>query len=124
MGLAINCIRLDRWSVDTRSACQRFLAHSRFTNSSKILLQVLFSTLLGLCTPSWCQTASTGALMGEVLDPSRRVIVDASVEAKNLDNAFSRSTLSDDKGQFVLPLLPPGSYEVTVTKDGYSQVQS
>jgi hypothetical protein len=121
MGQAINCTRLNRWSVDTRSACHKFPAHRRFT---KILLQVLFSTLLGLNTHSWCQTASTGALMGEVLDPSGRVIVDASVEAKNLDNAFSRSTLSDDKGQFVLPLLPPGSYQVTVTRDGYSQAQS
>ena len=38
--------------------------------------------------------------------------------------AVSRSTVSDDEGQFALPLLPPGSYQLTVTKEGYSQTQS
>ena len=124
MGPSISCTGLSGWPVDTRPGWQRFLGHVPFVSFSKILLQVLFSTLLGLCPHSWCQTASTGALLGEVLDPAGRVIVGASVEAKNIENAVSRSTLSDDKGQFVLPLLPPGSYEVIVTRSGFSQVQS
>jgi hypothetical protein len=84
---------------------------------------VLFWTLLGVCTPGFGQTASTGALMGEVLDSSGRAIVTATVEAQNSDMAVGRSTLSDDEGRFVLPLLPPGTYQITATKSNYSQAQ-
>src|SRR5215472_1839019 len=70
------------------------------------------------------QTASTGALTGEVLDSTGRGIAGASVEAENPDTAVSRSTLCDDEGSFVLTLLPPGTYQLTVRKGGYSQEQS
>ena len=86
-------------------------------------LQVLFWALLGVCAPGFGQTASTGALMGEVLDSSGRAIVTATVEAQNSDMAVGRSTLSDDQGRFVLPLLPPGTYQITATKSNYSQGQ-
>jgi hypothetical protein len=62
--------------------------------------------------------------MGEVLDPTGRGIAHASVEAKNQDVATRRLTQSDDDGRFVLPLLPPGIYQVEVTKDGYYQSQA
>ena len=73
--------------------------------------------------PGFGLTASTGALLGEVLDPSGRAIVAAKVEAQNPAMAVSRSALSDDQGRYVLPLLPPGTYQVTVTKSNYSQAQ-
>ena len=87
------------------------------------LLRTLFCIFFGLHAPSWGQTASTGALMGEVLDPSGKGIAHASVEVKNREMAVSRSTLSDDEGLFVFPLLPPGTYQVKVAKEGYSESQ-
>jgi hypothetical protein len=56
------------------------------------LLRTLFCIFFGLHAPSWGQTASTGALMGEVLDPSGEGIAHASVEVKNQKMAVSRST--------------------------------
>jgi len=56
------------------------------------------------------QTASTGALIGEVLDPTGRGIPGAAVEAKNQDAPVNHSTVSDDEGRFVFSLLPPGKY--------------
>ena len=123
MGLGISWARLNRWSIDIRPACPRFLARCCLTNRSINLLQVLFWTLLGVWAPGCGQTASTGALVGEVLDSSGRAIVAATVEAQNPDMAVSRSTLSDDEGNFVLPLLPPGTYQVTAAKSNYSQAQ-
>ena len=93
------------------------------TKTSRNLLQVLFWTFFGLCAPGFGQTASTGALLGEVLDPSGRAIVAAKVEAQNPAMAVSRSALSDDQGRYVLPLLPPGTYQVTATKSNYLQAQ-
>ena len=116
----ISCPLLNNWS---RPACSRFLACSCFINPSRNLLHVLFWTFLGLCARGYGQTASTGALIGEVFDPSGRAIVGATIEAQNPEIAVTRSTLSDDEGHFVLPLLPPGKYQVTATKSDYSQAQ-
>jgi hypothetical protein len=78
-----------------------------------------------LCTETCLsQTASTGALIGEVLDSSGRGIAHASVAAKNQDMVTSRSTVSDDEGHFVLPLMPPGEYQVIAESAQYSQAQS
>ena len=70
------------------------------------------------------QTAATGALIGEVLDPTGKGIPGASVELKNQEMAASRSTVSDEEGRFVFTLLPPGIYQVIVQKEGYSQAKS
>jgi len=70
------------------------------------------------------QTAATGALIGEVLDPVGKGIPGASVELKNEETAASRSTVSDEEGRFVFTLLPPGIYQLTAQKEGYSQAKS
>ena len=90
----------------------------------RILLRTTLCILFSLRVLAWGQTASTGALIGQVLDPSGRGIAKASIEARNEDSAVSRSTLSDEEGRFALPLLPPGRYQVDVVKDGYAQAQS
>src|SRR5215469_12263737 len=88
-------------------------------------------TFLGLLTiigvpasRALSQTASTGALIGEVLDPTGRGIPGAAVDLKNQEMAASRSTVSDEEGRFLFTLLPPGIYQVTVQKKGYSQAKS
>ena len=88
----------------------------------QVLIQALFWTLLTLNGRGLGQTASTGALKGEVSDPSGKGIGHVSVEVKNQEMAVIHSTLSDDEGRFVLPLLSPGTYEVQVSKSGYSDV--
>ena len=92
----------------------------RLGQSLEDFLPIILWIVLALPVLCRGQTASTGALMGEVLDPSGGGIAGASVEAKNQDVAESRSTLSDDAGQFLLPMLPPGTYRMTVVKSGYS----
>src|SRR5271165_6875285 len=92
--------------------------------SPSSLLRLLCWTILVLHNSASCQTASTGALIGEVLDPSGRGIPNAAVEAKNQETAVSRSTVSDEDGHFAFPLLPPGTYQVEVVKAGYAQAQS
>ena len=101
--------------------------HPYAMRSGRILhgvLQLWFWTLLGMGSAGWGQTASTGALLGEVLDPSGSGIAQVMIEVSNEGMAMKRSTQSDDEGRFVMPLLPPGAYQVTVKKDGYSQAQS
>ena len=55
-----------------------------------------------------------------VRDPNNAVINNAGVRARNLDTGFERRTTSNAEGEFGLPLLPLGRYEVTFTAPGFA----
>src|SRR5689334_20359109 len=63
---------------------------------------------------------TTGTIEGTVVDANGAVIPGANVEIKNLDTGFTRTLTTDEGGRFVAPLLQPGNYSVTVTKQGFT----
>ena len=71
-----------------------------------------------LAAPLRAQVA-TGTILGNVKDASGASVPGATVTATNLDTQFSRSTASDDSGQYALRLLPLGNYKIEVTLDGF-----
>lgn len=75
--------------------------------------------LLAVSTLSVAQTAGTGAIAGIVTDPSGAVISGATVKATNDATGESRASVSGNHGNYSVPLLPPGSYTVEVTKQGF-----
>jgi hypothetical protein len=66
------------------------------------------------------QTPGTGAITGVVSDPAGRLVVNASVQAVNEATQITRSAITTTAGVFRVPLLPPGTYVVTVVADGFS----
>jgi len=76
--------------------------------------------LLALAVNAFGQTPGTGAISGVVYDPSNRVIANAEVLAVNEATQASRSVNTTAEGVFRFPLLPPGSYTVTVTAAGFA----
>jgi hypothetical protein len=66
------------------------------------------------------QTASTGALAGKVLDPSGAVIQKAEVRLTNPQTGDADTIMSDADGDFHFLQLPPGSYELQVSKTGFA----
>jgi len=65
------------------------------------------------------QTAATGQIVGTVIDPSKAAIAQASVTATNEATGQSRAAKTNDDGDFVIPLLPPGNYSVVVGAQGF-----
>src|SRR5882762_7281828 len=63
---------------------------------------------------------TTGAIQGTVLDANGAALPGASIEVKNVDTNFARTTTSDDDGRFIALQLPPGRYTVTVSKTGFA----
>ena len=81
-----------------------------------------YAFLLLLCITSlamYAQTGGTGAVSGTIVDSSGGLIPGAEVRIVNAATNEQRQIVSDGRGGFFIPSLPPGSYRVTVTKSGF-----
>ena len=81
----------------------------------------LFFTLLGFTCVISAQT-TTAELTGTIADASKAAVAGAALVVTNVETGAKRDTVSNDAGNYVVPLLPPGSYQVTVQKAGFRQV--
>jgi hypothetical protein len=66
------------------------------------------------------QSASTGALIGRVTDPTGAVVPNATIALRNAGTEETRTALTDQDGSYRFALLPPGVYEVTVEAVGFA----
>jgi hypothetical protein len=67
----------------------------------------------------YAQTAATGAISGMVTDPSGAVVSGAQVTVRNLSTGASVTAISSASGGYLVPLLPPGTYQLEVSKHGF-----
>lgn len=75
--------------------------------------------IFGLATAVSGQTTTAGKVMGTVTDASGAVVPKAEVQLlSNATNAAMVMT-TDDSGGFVFPVVPPGSYKITVKLPGF-----
>lgn len=77
----------------------------------------IFSFLLLCAGTLYSQTAT---VVGHVADPSGAAIVGAKITATNAGTAVAASTVTTGDGNFTLPFLQPGSYNVTVEATGFA----
>ena len=64
--------------------------------------------------------SNSGTVNGTVSDPSGAVIPGASVSIQNPVSGYTRTTTTDNSGQFHFPNLPFNPYHLTVTRDGFA----
>src|SRR5260370_22313194 len=53
------------------------------------------------------------------MDPTGLAVVAAKVEVRNSVTSEVRKTETDQRGEFTVPNLAPGSYDVTISRDGF-----
>ncbi len=87
----------------------------------RALLGALVFLLVSL--PVWAQS-SAARLQGVVSDPSGAVVPGATVKVTDLGtNRELQTTTGDGTGAWSCPALPPGTYQLEITKPGFKQVQ-
>src|SRR4051812_19168278 len=73
---------------------------------------------------AWAQSKTTGALTGTVTDDSGAPLPGVGVEIRGSTLiGGARNLVTDKAGRFRLPEVPPGSYDVTVTLQGFQTVR-
>ncbi|HEX5707144.1 MAG TPA: carboxypeptidase regulatory-like domain-containing protein [Pyrinomonadaceae bacterium] len=72
--------------------------------------------------PARAQTA-TATLGGSVLDEAGAVLPGVEITVLNLSTALERHATTNGEGVYVIPLLPPGSYNVTAAREGFTTVE-
>jgi outer membrane receptor protein involved in Fe transport len=85
----------------------------------RFLTLIAVLTLLGIGTLHG-QTAVTGGIEGNVTDPSGAAISGATVEATNTGDSVTKQDVTNNDGAYRFPSLIPGTYTVTVKKEGFS----
>lgn len=61
----------------------------------------------------------TGAISGQVLDPSGSAVVGAKVKLENAEKGFKVDLETGELGNFIAPDVPPGTYKVVVQHPGF-----
>src|SRR5215471_19815502 len=59
---------------------------------------------------------------GRVVDPSKALVPAATVAAINANTNAARETATNARGEYFLTSLPPGSYRIEVTKNGFRKL--
>jgi len=74
-------------------------------------------SLLGVLS---AQTGN-GTITGVVTDPTGAVVANAAIEVKNTETGVVFRAVSTDTGNYTVPQLPIGSYELTATVQGFKK---
>lgn len=86
------------------------------------LLSALFLVFFLPTGLAFAQSANTGALAGTVTDPSGRVVAGAHVKAINEATGEIREVATLERGNYLIPLLPPGTYRIEVASPGFARM--
>jgi len=78
-----------------------------------------FLALTALGTGLIFAQGSTATIVGTVKDVSGAVLPGTAVTVKHLETGLTRTDAADSSGNFNIPSLPVGPYEVTAEKMGF-----
>jgi hypothetical protein len=81
-----------------------------------VLLVVTF------CGTAWAQ--DTGSITGTVTDPTGAAVPNAEVVVASPDHGIDRHTVTNSSGDYNVSALPGGTYDVSVTVQGFKKYQA
>jgi Carboxypeptidase regulatory-like domain/TonB dependent receptor len=93
---------------------------SEFQSTTRFgFILILAVALLAAFAQSGFAQEATGAITGKITDPSGAAVVGANVVAKDADRGTTWHVKSNEEGNYNLPRLPIGQYEVRVEATGF-----
>src|SRR5687768_13496030 len=89
--------------------------------SVAVVLTVL-AVILYAPAPVGAQGSPTGTLSGTVSDPSGAVLPGVTVTARGAQTGLTQQTVSGTEGDWRIPALPSGTYEISFELDGFKRL--
>jgi hypothetical protein len=74
-----------------------------------------------LCSGAAVAQSDRGTITGTIADPAGAVVANAMVQAKNVETAAIYDVASTTTGNYTLSQLPAGTYELSVTVQGFKK---
>ncbi|MEJ2245890.1 MAG: TonB-dependent receptor, partial [Acidobacteriota bacterium] len=97
--------------------------HKRLMLQGRItFLLLLVFVLCVLSTGNLLAQVEKATLSGTVYDPSGAVIVDATIQAKNVKTDIVYSAVTDRQGRYILPDMAAGTYDVSAEQPGFQKM--
>ncbi|HTF67675.1 MAG TPA: carboxypeptidase-like regulatory domain-containing protein, partial [Edaphobacter sp.] len=95
----------------------------RFRNAISLALAAALILMIGLSSTPADAQGITATIAGVVSDATGGVAAGAQVTATRLDTNEDRIATTTNTGEFIIPLLQPGRYRVTVEMASFKTYQ-
>ncbi len=92
---------------------------SRLLFSTLVLMAAIL--LLASAVPAGAQVTSAGQVNGVVTDKTGAVVPGAAITLTDTSTKEERTSTSNAAGQYVFVSVPPGTYNITIVKTGFSK---
>jgi carboxypeptidase family protein/TonB-dependent receptor-like protein len=90
----------------------------------KIRLLCGIALAMVVLSTAFVHAQDTASVTGTVRDPSGASVANAEVTVSAADRGINRTTKTNSEGEYSVPALPPGSYDITVTAKGFKKYQA
>jgi hypothetical protein len=94
--------------------------HNLLLAGSVVLTTLFSATVLTWTTPAARAQSTSGDIVGTVSDKSGAAIPNASISAKNVETGVITEAKANSVGDFHIPNLPYGKYDITASASGFS----
>src|SRR5215469_9068190 len=100
------------------------MTREKMKTQQRCLAFSIIACLLLCSAGLWGQVTSSASLQGTVVDKAQAVVVKADVTITNKETGATRSTKTNDAGEFRFDLLPAGVYTIKSTSQGFSVAEA
>ena len=92
---------------------------------SRVFAVILCSVATVFLSPANARAQlTTGTLYGVVQDTSGAILPGVTVTVTHQGTTLTRETVSDARGEFALPALPPGAYTIKIELSGFKTYEN
>src|SRR5258708_36918470 len=86
-----------------------------------MFIRIRCGAVVSMCLSAGTLVAQnpTATLVGTIRDATGAVVADVALEVRNTDPGDIRRAVAAARGEFTVPNLRPGPYEVTLPKAGF-----
>ena len=98
-----------------------YITQMTHTYNSRLRLLGCIVVTAVCCLANVFAQATEGSILGTIFDPAGLPVPNATVTIKGTNTGLTRTALTNEAGEYVVPALPLGTYSVTAQREGFKE---